>query len=42
MFQTEELIVDWRLRQKGTKTAFYGFGYLKKITSLNDISNYKI
>lgn len=38
-YQDDELILDTKLRARGTKTAFYGFNYLKPITGINDIEN---
>lgn len=40
-YQSDEYIVDPNLRQRGTKTCFYGFEHLIPITSLKDIEKYK-
>ena len=36
-YQNEDLILDPNLRKRGTKTAFYGFGYLKNIERLRRV-----
>jgi hypothetical protein len=36
-YQSDELILDDNLRKRGTKTGFYGFSYLKKFSSLNEL-----
>lgn len=40
-YQDDNLIIDKNLRDRGTKTGFYGFEHLKPITSLLDLSAYK-
>ena len=39
-YQDMDLILDHNLRARGTKTGFYGFQYLKPISSLKDIQQY--
>lgn len=41
-FQDDDLIIDSNLRARGTKTGFYGFSSLKKITGINDLAPYKM
>ncbi|WP_423800764.1 hypothetical protein [Neobacillus sp. SAB-20_R2A] len=36
-YQTEELIMDSFLRQRGTKTGFYGFKHLKAFSTLEEL-----
>ena len=36
-YQSDDLIIDSRLREKGTKTGFYGFSHLINISSKNDL-----
>jgi hypothetical protein len=36
-FQSEDLILDKKLKIKGTKTGFYGFEHLKKFSSLEEL-----
>lgn len=40
-YQSDELILDSRLRERGTKTGFFGFEHLQQVRSLEDISNFK-
>ncbi len=40
-YQSDDLIVDDRLRARGTKTAFFGFDKLKEIKSIKDIEKYR-
>ena len=40
-YQSDDLILDPKLRARGTKTGFYGFDHLVPIESLNDIEPYK-
>lgn len=40
-YQSDSLILDSRLRARGTKTGFYGFDHLKQIHSVDDIADYK-
>lgn len=40
-YQDDDLILDPKLRSRGTKTGFYGFQQLKPIRSLNDLAEYK-
>lgn len=40
-YQDVDLILDPRLRARGTKTGFYGFQYLEPLNSLQDIIKYK-
>ncbi len=40
-YQSDDLILDPRLRARGTKTGFYGFEYLQHIESLADIEQFK-
>lgn len=39
--QDANLVVSPMLRQRGTKTGFYGFNALTKIESLEDLERYK-
>lgn len=36
-YQSEDLIMDERLRQRGTKTAFYGFEHLQPFSTLQEL-----
>lgn len=38
-YQSDRLVLDDRLLARGTKTAFYGFGNLVRIESVEDIKN---
>ena len=40
--QNDDLILDSKLRQRGKKTCFNGFEYIKPVHSLDDIAIYKI
>ena len=40
-YQTDELILDENLRNRGTKTCFYGFDKLVPVSTLNDIEKYR-
>ena len=40
-YQDDNLILDSNLRQRGTKTGFYGFSHLLPVRSLDDLSKYK-
>jgi len=40
-YQDDDLILDSKLRARGTKTGFYGFDYLKPITGIKDIENFR-
>lgn len=42
MYQSDALILDDNLREKGTKTGYYGFNALKPVTHINDIYSFKI
>ncbi len=39
--QSTELIIDPRLKARGTKTGFYGFDKLITVNSLDDLASYK-
>lgn len=39
--QSDDLILDSKLRSRGTKTGFWGFNNLTKVTSLDDLSQYR-
>lgn len=41
-YQDDALIVSPMLRQRGTKTGFYGFNALTKVESLTDLEPYKL
>ena len=36
-YQDDNLILDWKLRNRGTKTGFYGFEHLIKVSSLEEL-----
>lgn len=38
-YQSEELIIDKKLRERGTKSAFYGFEHLKRFKSKEELIN---
>lgn len=38
-YQDDDLIIDQNLKRRGTKTGFYGFKYLKKFDSLDELKN---
>lgn len=40
-YQCDELILDPRLRARGTKTGFYGFNHLLPVSSIQDLAPYK-
>lgn len=40
-YQDDDLILDSKLKARGTKTGFYGLEHLLHIESLNDIDPYK-
>ncbi len=40
-YQNDDLIVDPRLRARGTKTGFYGFAHLQPVGCLADIAAYR-
>ena len=40
-YQDIDLILDPNLRNRGTKTGFYGFKYLQPLTNIGDIEKYK-
>ena len=40
-YQDDDLILDANLRARGTKTGFYGFGFLKPVNTILDIKEYK-
>lgn len=40
-YQDDDLILDSKLRERGTKSGFYGFDYLKPITGVIDIEEFK-
>lgn len=40
-YQDDSLILDPRLKARGTKTGFYGFDHLVPLLSLSDIEKYK-
>lgn len=40
-YQSDNLILDPKLRARGTKTGFWGFSYLFPVHSIDDIINYK-
>lgn len=40
-YQSDDLIIDQKLRERGTKTGFWGFEYLTPINSLNDLESYR-
>lgn len=40
-YQSDSLVLSPYLKARGTKTGFYGFEYLKKITSIDDLKMYK-
>lgn len=40
-YQDDNLILDAKLRARGTKTGFYGFGFLKPVKTILDIKEYK-
>lgn len=42
MYQSDLLILDDNLKEKGTKTGYYGFDTFKPVTCLADIAKYKI
>lgn len=39
--QSDDLVLDYKLRQRGTKTGFWGFSQLTPINSLEDLSRYR-
>ncbi len=41
MYQSDALILDTNLRNRGTKTGFYGFNQLKYSIELSDLDQYK-
>lgn len=41
-YQSDDLILDPRLRSRGTKTGFNGFRHLLPVRSLEDLEKYKI
>lgn len=40
-YQDDDLILDSKLKARGTKTGFYGFDYLEPVHSIVDIEMYK-
>lgn len=40
-YQDDSLIIDDKLRSRGTKTGFYGFDFITPIESLDDLEPYK-
>ena len=40
-YQSDDLILDPKLRARGTKTGFWGFPYLSPVRSVDDIIRYK-
>ena len=40
-YQSDDLILDPRLRARGTKTGFYGFEHLVHVSTIDDLEPYK-
>lgn len=40
-YQSDELILDYNLRKRGTKTGFWGFEHLSPVTGLDDLEPYR-
>lgn len=40
-YQTDDLIIDPKLKEKGTKTGFYGFEFLQPIKNIESIEKWK-
>lgn len=40
-YQSDELILDYNLRKRGTKTGFWGFEHLSPVTGLADLEPYR-
>ena len=40
-YQSDNLVIDKKILERGSKTAFWGFPYLTPVKSLDDISRYK-
>lgn len=38
-YQSDTLIISQKLRDRGTKTGFYGFSHLKKIDGIDDLTD---